>query len=190
MTKLYDHLLEILWVAWVLYWWIAARTASTAVRRESWLSRAAHLWPLAVAALLLMPIHWHLGPLDGMVFGSRRGLYPAGLVIVAAGLVFSVWARITIGRHWSATVTVKEGHELVENGPYRWVRHPIYTGLLVGFAGTALALDEWRGWLAVLIAFAALWRKLRLEERWMSEQFGERYAEYRKRTAALFPFVL
>jgi protein-S-isoprenylcysteine O-methyltransferase Ste14 len=69
------------------------------------------------------------------------------------------------------------------------VRHPIYTGLLLAFIGSALARGEWRGVLAVLIVFVALWRKLRLEERWMSETFGDEYRRYRAHTAALIPFL-
>jgi protein-S-isoprenylcysteine O-methyltransferase Ste14 len=87
-------------------------------------------------------------------------------------------------------VTVKQDHELIVNGPYALVRHPIYTGLLLAFAGTGLARGEWRGVLAVVIVFLALWRKLRLEERWMQEQFGEQYRAYKHRVAALVPFVL
>jgi protein-S-isoprenylcysteine O-methyltransferase Ste14 len=109
-------------------------------------------------------------------------------IITAAGMLFTVWARIHIGRNWSGVVTIKEGHELIDTGPYALVRHPIYTGLLVAIFGSALARGEWRGVLAVLIAWAALWRKLRLEERWMIERFGEQYEAYRRRVPALIPF--
>jgi protein-S-isoprenylcysteine O-methyltransferase Ste14 len=68
-----------------------------------------------------------------------------------------------IGTNWSGIVTIKQGHELVTTGPYALVRHPIYSGLLLAFIGSAMARGEWRGVLAVLIAFLALWRKLRLE---------------------------
>ena len=78
----------------------------------------------------------------------------------------------------------------MNSGPYAIVRHPIYTGLLLALVGSALARGEWRGVLAVVIAFLALWRKLRLEERWMQEQFGPAYEAYRKRVAALIPFLL
>lgn len=89
----------------------------------------------------------------------------------------------------SATVTVKEDHELVRTGPYRFVRHPIYTGLLLGFIGTAVARAEWRGVLAVALVFISLWRKLKLEERWMGETFGARYASYKREVRALVPFL-
>ena len=87
-------------------------------------------------------------------------------------------------------MTIKEGHELITSGPYAIVRHPIYTGLLLAFVGSAMARGEWRGVLAVALVLWALWRKLRLEERWMREQFGEAYQEYCRRVSALIPFVL
>jgi len=114
----------------------------------------------------------------GSLFGCRRGHS------------FAWWARLHLGKLWSGRVTRKEGHRVVDTGPYALVRHPIYTGLLLAFVGSALARGEWRGVLAVLIVLAALWRKLRLEEKWMREQFGENYQQYSRRVAALVPFVL
>ena len=87
-------------------------------------------------------------------------------------------------------MTIKQDHELILSGPYSYVRHPIYTGLLLGFVGSAIARAEWRGVLAVAIAFGALWRKLNIEERWLSQEFGETYADYRRRVAALIPYLL
>ena len=86
-------------------------------------------------------------------------------------------------------MTIKVDHELVTSGPYRMVRHPIYTGLLLAFLGTAIARGEWRGLLAVALALWAFWRKSRVEERLMREQFGGAYEEYSQRVAALIPFV-
>jgi len=85
---------------------------------------------------------------------------------------------------------VKEDHELITSGPYGWVRHPIYTGLLLAIVGCALARGEWRGLLAVALVFGALWHKLKLEEKWMREQFGETYVVYSRRVAALVPHIL
>ena len=84
-------------------------------------------------------------------------------------------------------MTIKQDHELITTGPYAIVRHPIYTGLIVAFMACALVRADARGAAGVLIGFAALWRKLRFEERWMRERFGERYADYAERVPALVP---
>jgi protein-S-isoprenylcysteine O-methyltransferase Ste14 len=190
MPILHTDLVPGLWIAWFIYWRIASAGVKAARRRESALSRAAHIVPIVLAGVLLwVPPFRGGGVLFQRFLPPSDGAYWAGTLLVALGLAFSVWARVSIGRNWSATVTVKEDHELIRGGPYALVRHPIYTGLLLGFIGTALVRGEWRGVLAVLIVFAALWRKLRLEERWMSETFGDQYRDYRKHTAALIPFL-
>jgi protein-S-isoprenylcysteine O-methyltransferase Ste14 len=181
-----------MWCAWALYWWITSTDVKTTARREAALSRWAHLGPMAVGAwLLLAPgaAPWGLDARFLPAAGAPIG-FAVGALLTAAGLLFAVWARRHLGRNWSATVTLKEGHELVTSGPYALVRHPIYTGLLLAFAGSALALGEWRGVVAILVVFAALWRKLRLEERWMRERFGPAYASYSRRVKALVPFIL
>jgi protein-S-isoprenylcysteine O-methyltransferase Ste14 len=191
MRLLYHYLIPGLWLVWIAYWRIFAADVKPTQRHESPGSRAAHLLPLLVAAVLL----WIRGDAeDGWLFERfvtrSVTMFWIGTAITAAGLGFSAWARMHLGRNWSATVTVKQDHELIRTGPYASVRHPIYTGLLFGFIGTALAIGQWRGVLAVVIVFAAFWRKLRLEERWMSETFGEQYRQYRARTRALIPFLL
>jgi len=191
MRLLYHYLLPGLWLTWIAYWRISAADVKPTQRHESPGSRAAHLLPLLVAGVLL----WIRGDAaDGWLFQRflTRSLttFWIGTAITAAGLGFSAWARVHLGRNWSATVTVKQDHELIRTGPYAIVRHPIYTGVLFGFIGTALAIGQWRGVLAVVIVFVAFWRKLRLEERWMSETFGEDYRGYRARTKALIPYLL
>ena len=84
-----------------------------------------------------------------------------GAALTFAGIAFAIWARVWIAGNWSSDVTLKRDHELIVTGPYRWVRHPIYTGILVALIGTALAVGEWRGALAVVLAAGAFWRKLR-----------------------------
>lgn len=106
-----------------------------------------------------------------------------------AGLLFAVWAREHLGRNWSQAVTIKQGHELITTGPYAVVRHPIYTGMLAGLLGTAIALSQVRGFMAFVIFFVMFWLKLRKEEQWMRSQFGETYATYAHQTAALVPYV-
>jgi protein-S-isoprenylcysteine O-methyltransferase Ste14 len=191
MRLLYHYLIPGLWLLWIAYWRISAADVKPTQRHESPGSRAAHLLPLLIAAVLL----WIRGDADdGWLFqrfvARSLTMFWIGAAITAAGLGFSAWARVHLGRNWSATVSVKQDHELIRSGPYALVRHPIYTGMLLGFLGTALALGEWRGLLALLIVFAALWRKLRIEERFMSETFGDTYRNYRAHTAALIPYLL
>ena len=182
-------LFPVLWLAWALYWWLSSRDVKETTRRESVLSRWGHIGPMLVAAALLWSPR-----LGGTVLGARfmpwaPWQFWAGAAVTAGGLAFAVWARRHIGRNWSATVTLKQDHELVTSGPYALVRHPIYTGLLFGFLGSAFALGQWRGLLAVAIVWLALLRKYRLEERWMHERFGTAYDAYRARVKALVPFL-
>jgi protein-S-isoprenylcysteine O-methyltransferase Ste14 len=122
----------------------------------------------------------------------QKGLMPyvIGTCLLVVGLLIAVWARVILGRNWSNVVTVKVDHELIQTGPYRWVRHPIYTGLLLALAGSALA-QNLRIDLAVLpLAFLGFWIKLRREEDWMHQQFGVAYEAYCARTSRLVPFLL
>jgi protein-S-isoprenylcysteine O-methyltransferase Ste14 len=186
---LYRDLFLGLWAAWGLYWWASARNVKAAARSESPLSRWLHLGPPIVAGVLLGVPRSNLPWLDDRFMPFAAWEFWAGAAITAAALLFAVWARRHIGRNWSAIVTLKEGHELVTSGPYALVRHPIYTGLVFGFVGSAIALGQWRGIAAVLIVYLSLLRKYRLEERWMRERFGVAYEDYRRRVKALVPLL-
>lgn len=190
MEIVYKYLVSALWSAWALYWWIASRDVKTTTRREGFMSRFAHIGPLMLAALLFASPHWPFGFLYAYFLTPTGLTFALGVGLLAAGLAFAIWARVALGRNWSGTVTLKQDHELVRRGPYRWVRHPIYTGLLCGLVGTAVVIGQWRGLVAVVIVCVALWRKLRLEERWMGEMFGAAYARYREEVPALIPFLL
>jgi protein-S-isoprenylcysteine O-methyltransferase Ste14 len=179
-----------LWLAWALYWLLASRHAKPNVRREPFGSRMLHVLPLLLAVWLFWSSRIPIAFLNQRLFPWTHWVFWTGALVTALGLLFTVWARVHLGRNWSGVVTLKQDHELVETGPYALVRHPIYAGLLVAFVGSAAALGEWRGVLAVPIAWVALWRKLRFEERWMRERFGEQYDAYRQRVPALVPFRL
>jgi protein-S-isoprenylcysteine O-methyltransferase Ste14 len=176
----------ILWLAWLLYWWFSARDVKPTRTTETGREQLAYRIPLVLGILCLsapglMPPVLH-----------RRFVPPgtpaqvAGLVLLAAGLGFTVWARRHLGRNWSASVVVKEDHALIQSGPYRRVRHPIYTGMLFGFLGTTVAVGEWRGLVGFVLVFVSFLLKSRREEARMAETFPE-YAEYRHHTAALIP---
>jgi protein-S-isoprenylcysteine O-methyltransferase Ste14 len=178
-----------LWTAWALYWWLTSRDVKETLRREPLLSRALHLGPMLAAAAILWSPRIGVEPLDTRFMPWAPWTFTAGALLTIGGLAFAVWARRHIGRNWSAIVTLKQDHELVTSGPYALVRHPIYTGLLSGFLGSAIALGQWRGLLAVAVVYLALLRKYRLEERWMRERFGIAYDAYRARVKALVPFL-
>lgn len=181
--------LPALWMAWGGYWIVASAFAKPARRRESAASRASHVVPLALGAALLASRR-----LSGPVLDARwlpRGLAWVwlGTALVGAGLLFATLARMQLGGNWSGTVTLKEDHTLTRTGPYRVVRHPIYTGLLVAVLGTAVAEGEWRGLVAFALVLAAFLRKVRIEERFMLKAFAEEYARYRRDVPALLPWV-
>ncbi|MGA2487639.1 MAG: isoprenylcysteine carboxylmethyltransferase family protein [Roseiarcus sp.] len=178
----------ILWLVWIVVWIAMARGVKSVAERAK--GSRAHYLPMTLAVVLLAAPRLPLFPLD--VRFVPAALWPAalGLALTFAGLAFAFWARARLADNWSSSVTLKRDHELIDDGPYRWVRHPIYTGLLVALAGAALAVGEWRGVIAVALAAVALWRKLRLEEAVMRRQFGDTYDRYAERTRALIPFVL
>jgi protein-S-isoprenylcysteine O-methyltransferase Ste14 len=103
------------------------------------------------------------------------------------GAAIAIWARIILGQNWSARVTLKVGHELIRSGPYRYVRHPIYTGMLLAMIGTAMVAGEWRGAAAVALSIIAFCLKAQREEQFMVTEFGETYHEYRSQTGFLVP---
>jgi protein-S-isoprenylcysteine O-methyltransferase Ste14 len=114
----------------------------------------------------------------------------AGVVLFVAGLILRWWAIITLGRFFTVDVTIEKDHELVERGPFRIVRHPSYTGVLLAFVGLALSLRNWAALLVILLPIgAAFIHRMNVEEDALSCALGPRYAEYMKRTKRLVPFV-
>ena len=136
-------------------------------------------WVLLVIAYLLLVHGQQLPyPLNLRIVPHAVPIACAGALLCMVGLGLALWARATLGRNWSGVVTLKEGHELVERGPYRIVRHPIYTGILTMFFTTALVLAHFAGFAGTLLMFASFWIKLGREEKLMLHQFPERYAAY------------
>jgi protein-S-isoprenylcysteine O-methyltransferase Ste14 len=180
------------WLLFLFYWLWSARRVKRSARGEPVWSRFFKYWlPIIVNLALMFPTSLYEGTVLGTRFIPAVVWFAApGLLLTVAGLLFACWARSILGSNWSAVVQVKQGHELVERGPYRYVRHPIYTGLLLALAGTALLLGQWRAVLGFVIMFASFWRKLRLEETWLGEHFGPAYSDYMRRVKALIPGVL
>jgi protein-S-isoprenylcysteine O-methyltransferase Ste14 len=179
-----------MWIGYFAYWGMMSKNVKVTERSEPAGSRLVRLLAIVCAFALLwlsiIPLPW----LNKRFLPAGVWCFWTGAAVTAGGLLFSVWARRHLGTNWSQSVTLKEGHELITTGPYALVRHPIYTGLLLGFLGCAVARAEWRGLLAVALVFAVLWRKLRLEEKWMRAQFGAPYEAYSRRVAALVPHII
>ena len=184
------YLFSSLWLGWGLYWWALSRNVKPVARTESMYSRLLHIVPLMIAVFLIGVPRIPLPALGDRLLPPGAWPFWIGAALTAAGLLFTVWARVHLGTNWSGIVTVKEGHELVQSGPYGIVRHPIYTGLLVAFVGSAIARGELRGVVAVVIVLWAFRRKWQTEERYMREQFGDVYRDYSERVPALMPRFL
>jgi protein-S-isoprenylcysteine O-methyltransferase Ste14 len=185
----YESFFTVLWIAFLIYWQIKALGTKTTRRIEPVASRILRSLIFLIAIVLLsttrIPLRW----LYLQLWPSALWSFWLGAAVMVAGLGFAVWAREHLGTNWSRSVTIKQGHELITTGPYAVVRHPIYTGILAGFLGTAIALSQMRGFIAFVLIFFALWLKLRMEEQWMRSQFGETYTTYSRHTAALVPYL-
>jgi protein-S-isoprenylcysteine O-methyltransferase Ste14 len=182
-------LISALWLLWALYWLLAAQSVKPVRQREPITSRLVFVIAVLLGASLLLLGHRRLPWLQAQWIGGGWLRYWIAVTLVAAGLAFSVWARRTLGGNWSGTVTVKVDHELVQTGPYRRIRHPIYTGLLVTVLGSGLAAGRLYGLAAFALITVGLVWKLRVEERWMAAEFRERSEQYRRSSWALIPYV-
>jgi protein-S-isoprenylcysteine O-methyltransferase Ste14 len=187
---LFSSLFLAMWVAFLVLWRVLASTVKAPATAENLRSRLSHVIPLLVAICLFAAPDVPLPPLNARFVPLALWPPTLGVALTFIGLAFSVWARFTLADNWSSDVQVKRGHELIVEGPYRWVRHPIYTGLILAFVGTALAVGEWRAVLGVAFAALAFWRKLSIEEKAMRGEFGEAYVRYAERVPALIPFVV
>jgi protein-S-isoprenylcysteine O-methyltransferase Ste14 len=178
-------------VLWII-WWLVASTSKRSVQRQTVSSRFLQSGLFLIGLLFIFNFgdFFAYGPLTTRVIPEQPFWILSGAVLSAVGILIALWARATLGRNWSGTVTIKHNHELILRGPYAVVRHPIYTGLLLGMVGTSLVYGLARCFIGVLIVGLGLWLKLQTEEQFMMQQFGEQYIQYRQRTRALVPFLL
>jgi len=144
---------------------------------------------LVVAFALLFTAWPRLGPLGRRFVPDSTGMGYLGLLLTLVGAAFALWARVSLGRDWSSAIEIKQDHVLAQRGPYAVVRHPIYTGLLLAMAGTAIAIGTLRGLAAVGLALIAFLRRAQVEETFLMQQFGARYAEYKREVKKIIPLV-
>jgi protein-S-isoprenylcysteine O-methyltransferase Ste14 len=188
MQTIYHDLIQILWLLWIAGWILSAFRTKRTLRAETIGSRLSHLIPLGIGIALLSSNRF-AGPWLAMrVYPQTIWIFWSGAALVAAGLGFAVWARVHLAGNWSGTVTLKQDHSLTRTGPYRLARHPIYTGILLAVLGSAIAEAEWRGFVALALITLAFLRKIAIEERLLTAQFGDAYARYRAEVPALIPW--
>ena len=176
-----------IWSVWGIVWLLMAAWSKPSKRREFPWQRLEHVIPLMIGFLLIYNRNFAWSWLATRLVPQNSVVATTGLLLTAGGLVFAVWARIALGANWSGTVTIKSGHNLIRRGPYRWIRHPIYTGLLISLLGTLMLQGEVRAFLGFVLALFALYRKAKREEQFLSEEFGEGFAEHAKHTGMFLP---
>lgn len=176
-----------MWSIWGGYWLISAIRTKSTRQYPSAAERISYLGPMVIGLVLFTKrkIDW----LNQVIVPQSDVTLHLAMALVAMGLGFSIWARWHLGTNWSASVTVKEQHDLIRSGPYGWVRHPIYTGMLAGGIGTAIAHGELRAFVGLVLITAGFIRKMQIEELRMKETFGERYDKYKAEVYALIPYV-
>jgi protein-S-isoprenylcysteine O-methyltransferase Ste14 len=175
------------WMLLCLYWAISALRMKAVKARESLERRMSYVLPMIIGLALLFSQRAHSGWLGTRFAPESRELCLGGIVLTAAGVGLAMWARYILGENWSAAVSIRQDHELIRGGPYSVMRHPIYTGMLLGLLGTALVVGEIRGILALAIICAGFYRKARKEEAWLSREFGESFEIHAKRTGMFLP---
>jgi protein-S-isoprenylcysteine O-methyltransferase Ste14 len=178
---------SILWLGFAVVWlvaWVRTKRTQESVPLSY---RLRYGLPVLIGSCLMLTddasfamVHWHRVPKNPIVS-------TVAVTLTIVGIAFAIWARFYLGRNWSSVVTIKVDHELIRTGPYRWVRHPIYFGLLVALFGTALAKGTPPAFVAVFLFFLGFSIKSRMEEQFMLKTFGAEYEEYSRSTGRLIP---
>ena len=189
---LYNLIIAVCWGVFILYWIISAFGVKRDINRGPWW----HFWLLRFfIAFAILTWAWSRSSLGHVMqylplFNSTQNNIPLailGTAFTVLGIGLAIWARVHLGRNWSPAPAMKEAHELVTSGPYRLVRHPIYTGIMLAALGSALVTPTWL-FMFVIISGVFIWR-VKTEEGFMMQLFPTQYPDYKKRTWALIPYI-
>lgn len=183
--------ITIVWVVVAAVWALTAFRLKPIVQVQRTPSRLGQVLLLFSGTALLFSARPHASLLDARLWPAMSVATLAGFALTVAGAALTIAARVYLGRNWSARPAIKEGHELVCNGPYALVRHPIYTGLLIAAVGTAVAFGQGRNLLALPLLLLGFWLKLRSEERLLLQAFPVEYSAYQQTVrSAIIPFLV
>jgi protein-S-isoprenylcysteine O-methyltransferase Ste14 len=183
----YGPILKVIWAIFALYWIAFAWGNKRAVQKSS---PGFRLIPILGAFGLFLLAKAHPDFFLRQLYVRDASVEMTGIVLCVVGVALAIWARTLLGRNWSGNPQIKEDHELIQAGPYRLVRHPIYTGILLAVFGTAFCRGRMLDLVLFLFLFVVFWIKLKVEESFMAKQFPEAYPPYRKSTKALVPYIL
>ena len=183
------QLLAVIWIAWLTSWVVSSFwSGRTQKQVMTWPSQTYRI-PILVGGILFTPWTGQLLGEKPLWQFSSTGIYLLA-VLVLAGISFTWWARIHLGRFWSNTITRKEGHRVIDTGPYGLVRHPIYTGLIAGMLVTGFAVGTVTAMLGAVLISLGMWQKARLEEGFLTNELGaDAYGSYCRRVPMLIPFL-
>jgi len=177
-----------LWIGWAFIWIVSANFTLKTKQRET-IQRLQHTIPTTFCLIAI----FHRGSVPELDWGRAHNsaiLSWIGMGLTVVGHAFSIWARAHLGKYWSGTVALKQDHRLITSGPYAFVRHPIYTGLLLAVFGSALAAGTVEAIVSFCIVVPAYIIKWRREERLMRQEFGAAYEEYARNTKAIIPYLV
>jgi protein-S-isoprenylcysteine O-methyltransferase Ste14 len=174
------------WVLLVLYWNLSAHSVKTAAEAQDFAARLARI-PVWLGFVLFVAAWVH--PFGPVAIRRTALSNSIGVAICALGLFMAIWSRKALGAEWSRDVELKQGHKLVERGPYRFMRHPIYTGHLLMGLGTAIASGLVVAFVGLASFVAGFWIKLNQEERLLLRGFPDEYPAYKARVKALIPYM-
>lgn len=178
-----------MWAALGVYWLVGAVGTKRTEVNEAPASRIPRLLLLCLMFAILLTDRFRVGGLGRRFIPADAWAPWTGIAITAGGLTLAIWARRHLGEYWSDKVALKVDHQLIRSGPYAVLRHPIYSGVLLGIAGSALAIGEWRGVLVFVVMAANYCLKASREDRILSGKFGDTFDEHRRQAGFLLPKV-
>ena len=177
------------WYLLLIAWGIGALKNKPVKATEPSASRLLYGICFVSGFVLLFSNTLPLGGLRQRFLPRSEWIGLVGIVLSYAGAAIAIWASFILADNWSARITVKIGHELIRSGPYAYVRHPIYSGILLSVVGTALLVSEWRALLAIVLVAISFTMKAKREEAYMTAEFGDLYSDYQQGTGFLLPKV-
>ena len=183
-------ILTAIWIVWGLVWASGAIHNKQTLKVQASTSRKGQALLVIAGFILLGTKLGRIGPLGWRYLPDAEWVAWMGTATTGAGAIWAIWARVLLGRNWSSSVTIKQDHSFIRGGPYRFVRHPIYTGGILGLFGAAIVQGTIGAFIAVALASVGWWGKSRLEEEYMVAQFGAEYRQYRHEVKALIPYIL